>query len=115
MITNEAIKLASQIVEAQKKASTDGLYAGIFVCKDSKQGLYEFIKPENIIIGDQKLLTIIHKLNSEVSHLKDEIEILKATNKLLKEKDKKTDEALEMLKAALLELDTKVEEEGNIL
>jgi predicted nuclease with TOPRIM domain len=115
MITKKAVGLANEIIEAQSKAFQTGLAEGVFICVDSKKGLYEFIKPENLILNNATLLSQINTLNTEVSQLKDEIEILKAANKLLQEKNVKTDEALEMLKAAVLELNEKVEEEGNIL
>ena len=115
MITKEMIGIAKQIEEAQKNAQSKGQSEGVLVCVDSKQGLFELIKPDLLILNNATLISQVNWLNSQLQECKDEILILKREIKLMQEQREKDAEAMALLKAALLELDTKVEEEGDVL
>lgn len=115
MITKEMIGIAKQIEEAQKNALSKGQSEGVLVCVDSKQGLFELVRPELLVLNNATLVSQVNWLNSQLQECKDEILILKREIKLIQEQREKDAEAMALLKAALLELDTKVEEEGDVL
>lgn len=48
MIKNDAISLASEIVEAQKSANIDKVIEGVFICTDTLKGKYRFVRYDEI-------------------------------------------------------------------
>jgi predicted nuclease with TOPRIM domain len=115
MITKEMIGIAKQIEDAQKNAQSKGQSEGVLVCVDSKQGIFELVRPELLVLNNATLLSQFNWLNSQLQECKEEIMMLKVEINKVKEKNEKQDEALALLKDAIKELDDKVEEEGQIL
>jgi predicted nuclease with TOPRIM domain len=115
MITKEMIGIAKNIEDAQKVAQSKGQFEGVLVCVDSKEGTFELVRPELLVLNNATLISQINWMNSQLQECKDEILILKEEIKKVKEKNEKQDEALALLKDAIKELDDKVEEEGQIL
>lgn len=50
MIKNDAIALASEIIETQKKAVIEKVAEGVLVCTDTLKGKYQFVTYDNVII-----------------------------------------------------------------
>lgn len=85
MITTEAIKIAKNIEEAQKKAVIDLITNGVLVCLDSAAGKYGFVKYEDLPFHDQtvgktflELSNMLKLSQARIDMLESEIKELKA-------------------------------------
>lgn len=87
MIKNDAIALASEIIETQKKAVIEKVAEGVLVCTDTLKGRYKFVTYDNVIINGITLgqwierynglhsehTTNQHKANYEIAELLDRV------------------------------------------
>lgn len=58
MITTEAIKIAQEIQEAQRKGKIELISNGVLICTDTAAGSYKFVKYEDLPFLDQKTLGV---------------------------------------------------------
>jgi hypothetical protein len=78
MITTEAIKIAKNIEDAQKKARIDLIANGVLVCLDTAAGKYAFVKYEDLPYLDQTIGIIIKELSNLVKLSSSRIDMLEA-------------------------------------
>lgn len=90
MIKNDAIALASEIIETQKKAVIEKVAEGVLVCTDTLKGRYKFVTYDNVIINGITLgqwierynglhsehTTNQHKANYEIADLIERVKLL---------------------------------------
>lgn len=85
MITTEAIKIAQEIQEAQRKGRIELITNGVLICTDTAAGSYKFVKYEDLPFLDQKTLGVyaqevynLSKINeATINALLEEIQTLK--------------------------------------
>lgn len=78
MITTEAIKIAKNIEEAQKKAVIDLITNGVLVCLDSAAGKYGFVKYEDLPYLDKTIGMAFLELSNMVKLSQARIDMLEA-------------------------------------
>lgn len=106
MITVEAIKIAKNIEEAQKKAVIELITNGVLVCLDTNAGKYGFVKYEDLPYLDKTVGMVILELSNLVKLNQSRIDMLEA--KLIK-----TQEELKVFKSAATEAIGELENKFN--
>ena len=84
MITTEAIKIAKNIEEAQKKAVIELITNGVLLCLDTNAGKYAFVKYEDIPYKESTVGMVILELSNMVKLNQARIDMLEAQVKELK-------------------------------
>lgn len=115
MITTEAIKIAKNIEEAQKKARIDLITNGVLICLDTAGGKYAFVKYEDLPYLDQTIGKVVLELSNLVKLSHSRIDMLEGNILKLQAEFKAYKAAATQ---AIGELETKfneAEEEGDPL
>jgi hypothetical protein len=83
MITTEAIKIAKNIEEAQKKAVIELTANGVLICLDTNAGKYAFVKYEDLPYKESTIGMVILELANMVKLSQARIDLLEADIKKL--------------------------------
>lgn len=111
MITNEAIALASEIVEAQKRAKIDHIAGGVFISTDSTKGKYAFSLLETILVKEKPFIQWIDVVEHLVEHQKELDNTIAQQNEVIKQLQEK----IAIIKEELKELGIYLAEEGKVI
>jgi hypothetical protein len=106
MITTEAIKIAKNIEEAQKKAVIELTANGVLICLDTNGGKYAFVKYEDLPYKESTIGMVILELSNMVKLSQARIDMLEADLNKVKEE-------LKMFKGAATEAIGELENKFN--
>lgn len=113
MITNEAISLAQEIVEAQKKADIDHVEKGVFVYNGN--GKYDFYALKDVYFNGEPFGVYLDLQNEKVATNRLRIEMLEKENENAFDRIIQLEKDVEVIKESLKQLATYFKQEGEVL